>query len=131
MVDAYAGTMDYEGEGLEQGVGEVKGWFNGAVGAAIPECSAVAWARGDPVAACLVSWWILRECPFIAYVFTQAVAKRRGVGRLVLEHSLRALEGSGHREVRAVVTLGNTPSEALFLGAGFEDLGPLAHTPGT
>lgn len=126
LLDAYQGTTDYEGEDLPRSVGEVEGFFEGKHGRPLPEASVVAW-RGDlPVAACFIGWWALRNSPFVVFVATRSDSKRGGVGRLVLGESVRRLARAGHPEVRAVITEGNTASEALFRSLGFADLGRLA-----
>jgi len=123
ILDAYKGTVDYEGEGPQESLAEVQSWFGGEACPAMPECSVVAWSEGEPVAACLVGWWTAKKAPLIQYVFTASPSKRRGFGRLVLTEALRLLADSGHREVLAVVTKGNKASVALIEKAGFV-LGP-------
>lgn len=119
ILDAYRGTVDYEGEGPQESLAEVRSWFGGEACPAMPECSVVAWSQGQMVAACLVGWWTAKKAPLIQYVFTAAPSKKQGFGRLVLTEALRLLADSGHREVLAVVTKGNKASVALIEKAGF------------
>lgn len=125
LLDGYRGTPDDEGEDDARAVEEIHGFFAAKHGRPLVDASVVAW-RGDlPVAGSFIGWWDARACPFVVFVVTRADQKRAGVGRLVLSESLRRLGRAGHREMRAVITAGNTPSERLFAALGFEDLGPL------
>jgi L-amino acid N-acyltransferase YncA len=65
-----------------------------------------------------------RQLPLIAYVLTHATWKNRGVGQQALSAVLQALREQGHREVRAVITEGDTPSERLFGHMGFRQTAP-------
>jgi RimJ/RimL family protein N-acetyltransferase len=79
----------------------------------------LAFAGPQLVSACLAGYWDERQQPMIAYVMTRAEWKTRGVGQQVLWAVLQALREEGHREVRAVITEGNVPSERLFGRIGF------------
>ena len=120
LLDAYRGTVDDEGEDLEDATAVARGYFNGENGRVLPELSVGAW-RGDAlVAICAVAWLERRDCPFVAYIATASGAKRQGVGRLVLGETVRRAGRAGHGEIRAFITRGNTPSENLFGALGFE-----------
>lgn len=54
---------------------------------------------------------------------TRAEWKKLGVGQQMLCRVLQALRKQGHREVRAVIAEGNTPSERLFGRLGFQRVG--------
>jgi hypothetical protein len=126
LLDAYRGTIDDEGETLKRAIAEMQGYFDGKYGRALPEASAVAWRGPVPVSLSLVSWFAPTDCPFISYVATRSDSKGVGVGRLVLCESLRRLGRNGYGQVRAFITKGNAPSEALFKGRGFA---PVANPP--
>lgn len=121
MLDAFQGTIDYEGEDLAESVRAFGSYFDGKYGGPpmVGE-SVVAWRGDEPVGACLVGEWTEKESPFIAFVFTGAKSKGAGVARLMLAVSVRRLSRAGHPQVLAVITRGNTPSEALFRSLGFE-----------
>jgi RimJ/RimL family protein N-acetyltransferase len=76
-------------------------------------------ADGAPVSACLVSLRGERGCPIVSYVLTAPAWKRRGLATDLLGRSLASLAAAGHTELRAVITEGNLPSEAVFGRAGF------------
>jgi L-amino acid N-acyltransferase YncA len=121
MLDAYRGTIDYEGETLQEAVSEVQGYLAGQQGGkALLQESRLCFADNSLVAACLVGEWDERQQPLITYVMTGAAWKKRGFGKKVLGAALEALRGQGYGEVWAVITEGNGPSEHLFMSMGFE-----------
>ncbi len=119
MLDAFRGTLDYDGETLDEAIQEVRAYFAGTHGRALLACSTLCMERGTLAAACLVTWWDLRQAPLITYVMTGSDRKRRGLGASVLQRSLACLSRTGERSVRAVVTKGNRASERLLAGVGF------------
>lgn len=121
MFDSYRGTIDYHGETLDDAIDEVQAYFAGQRGGAPqPHCSWLCFDQETLVAACLVVFWDEQKLPLIAYVMTRAEWKSKGLGSAVLQQALYSLTEHGHREVRAVITEGNTPSERIFRRAGFE-----------
>jgi len=126
MLDAYRGSIDYQDETLTDAVAEVEAYFGGRRGGpALPDHSRLAWSDSQLAAACLVAQWDARQCPFIAYVMTHPQWKNQGLARHLLGAVLQELRSS-HREVRAIVTEGNTPSERLFRGMLFQRVEPFA-----
>jgi RimJ/RimL family protein N-acetyltransferase len=124
MIDAYAGTIDSDGETLDDARAEVASYFAGRSGAPLLDASRLLPADGAVTAACLVSLWDARRCPLVAYLMTGAASKGRGLAGRLLHQSLAALAAAGYPEARAVVTEGNTPSERLLTRAGFERVTP-------
>jgi GNAT superfamily N-acetyltransferase len=123
MLEAYRGTVDYEGESLEDAVKEVELWLAGARGGpALPDASRLAFDGARLVGACLAADWPWMRAPGIAIVITHPEWKNRGVGRRLLTEVLLTLSESGYEEVRAVITEGNIPSERLFAGLGFRNV---------
>lgn len=123
MIEAYRGTIDYDGETVEDARGEVAAFLAGERGGpALLAQSYLAEVDGNVAAATLVTAWNDRNCPLIAYVMTDAAWKQQGLGRLLVTESLAALHRQGYGEVRAVITAGNDPSERLFLGLGFRKI---------
>jgi RimJ/RimL family protein N-acetyltransferase len=135
MLDAYRGTIDYDGETIEVARNEVESYFHELeaferVESGLPggelwlRCSFVAEVAGANPAelsgACLVSHWKVREAPLIAYVMTAFDWKGQGIAGLLLNRSLMRLIELGYSKVYTVITEGNIPSEALFRRAGFE-----------
>ena len=123
MLDAYKGTVDYDGEGMPESVKEVKSYFERADSVAMLEQSFVAVAGNRLAAACLMSKWEKREEPLIAYIMTRASFKGRGLASALTSLMLESLRDSGRPGVTAFVTDGNTPSEKLLSRLGFKRLG--------
>jgi hypothetical protein len=113
MLDSYMGTIDYEGETLEDAVSEVGGYFDSS---ALLEHSFVATIGGRVVSAVLVS--LDSSQPFIAYVMTTPSQKNRRLARLVTATAMNSLAGAGHDEAHLYITEGNVESEALFSALG-------------
>jgi hypothetical protein len=113
MLDAYLGTIDYEGENIDDARAEIDEYL--ASDPILP-CTRVIEMGGNLVAACLVARW--EDAPLIAYVMTSASRKGQGLARATLLSSLDCLARTTDLEVFAFITEGNTASERLFLGLG-------------
>jgi RimJ/RimL family protein N-acetyltransferase len=113
MLDAYRGTIDYDGEDLEAALNEVDGYLGGSP---MLDMSRVAILEGWVVGAVLVTLW--RDEPLIGYVMTVPEHKNKGLATTLLRDSLSALAVEGWSTAHAFITEGNVPSEALFLGVG-------------
>jgi predicted GNAT family acetyltransferase len=109
--------IDYEGETIDDARTEVDSWFRGAP---LPEHSFVAIdADGRLVSASLISRY--EEVPLVAYTFTHAEAKGRGLATALLRASLASLCSAGERVVALGVTVGNTPAEGIYERLGFRE----------
>lgn len=118
MLDAYRGTIDYEGEGMDEAIAEVRGHLGGSP---LLEHSIAAVAGDEIVSSCLVSE--AEGLVIVGYVMTAATHKGRGLGTFVSERALYSLRASGAEEVDAWITEGNIPSERIFRRLGFEMVG--------
>ena len=119
MLDAYVGTIDSEGEDLDDAIEEVCSYFEG--GHPLLDRSYLVVSDGAILSAVLVS--LSDGIPFIGYVMTAPSYKNLGLGRLVTTASLHALARDGYEKVVFYITDGNLPSEALFRAVG------AVHTP--
>lgn len=117
MIDSYTGTIDYDGETLEDSTNEVQSYFNGASGELLLNASRLCFDGETLASAILISLW--EGKPLIAYVMTSAKYKGQGLGYALLNQSLAHLKTQGYAEVRAVITEGNIPSETIFKKTGF------------
>lgn len=113
MLDAYVGTIDYDGENLGDARIEIEEYFEAEP---ILDCSRVVEIGGELAAATLVSFW--EGAPLIAYVMTSSLRKGQGLARLVLVSALDCLARTSDRQVNAFITEGNTASERLFASLG-------------
>jgi len=113
MLDAYIGTIDYEGETIAEALDEVDSWLKGSP---LLEHSYGAVVDGRLVSAVLAM--TLDEAPFIRSVMTDPGHKASGLGRIVTAASLKSMESAGYQRVVFYITEGNTPSERLFSSLG-------------
>jgi len=120
MMEAYVGTIDYDGETHDQAVEEIDGAF--ASEALLAE-SRVAAGNGVIHSAVLVS--LVDDDAFIGYAMTRADAKNRGLASALLDLSMEAIWAAGYEQVRCFITEGNEPSEKVFTRAGFEVVGAI------
>lgn len=123
MLDAYRGTIDFDGsETLQVARDEVNGYLAGKSGAALLEHSRVAVSEGRIVSAALVSEF--EGVPLLAYVFTAPDHKGRGLGEGLTRHVMHALADAGHRRLHLWVTAGNAPAERIYGHLGFTEVDP-------
>ena len=114
MLNAYRGTIDYEGEGLDEAVAEVRSFLDGE--APILDSSLVIDEGGALLSGILVL--MLDGSPFIGSIMTAPEHKRRGLARTVCAASLGNLAADGHDRVVFYITDGNLASEGLFRSLG-------------
>lgn len=114
MLNAYVGTIDYDGESLEDAIEEVSAFFRNHN----PLFShSLTVEVGDRLgSAVLVS--LQDDEPFIGYVMTWRDLKRTGLARVVSAASLGGLAAAGYKRAVFYITDGNRPSEALFSSLG-------------
>jgi ribosomal protein S18 acetylase RimI-like enzyme len=123
MLAAYRGTIDDEGESLEDALAETRRTFAGEKGGVLWEASFVdVEGGGDLTLACaaiVVTW---KDGPLLAYLMTAPAAKRRGLGERLLGHVTAALRARGDQALFLVVTSGNVPAETLYEKLGFVEI---------
>ena len=117
MLDAYTGTIDYDGETLDDAIDEVDLWLQLA-----PKLDhSLGIVRNERiVAAIMVSEF--DRVPHIAYVMTATDHKRTGLARFLVRVCLQQLRASGREKVRLAITRGNIASERLFASVGARSL---------
>src|ERR1051326_4182507 len=83
VLDAYRGTIDDEGETLEDALKAMQDMFAGASGTLLESCSFLIEEWGEPLAATIVTWW--HGEPLLAYVMTHPTPKNRGLGGFLVQ----------------------------------------------
>jgi ribosomal-protein-alanine acetyltransferase len=73
---------------------------------------------GGPPLGYALGWWVIDELELLALGVLPA-ARRRGVGRRLLEHVLALSRASGGRRVLLEVARSNTGARRLYESAGF------------
>lgn len=115
MMDAYMGTIDYDGETPEQAVEEIDGYLKTE---AHLEVSRAAVSGGVIQTAVLMSR--IAGAPLVGYVMTRAAVKGQGLASALLDIATEAVWANGASEISAFITEGNLSSEAIFHKAGYE-----------
>ena len=123
MLDSYRGTIDYDGETLEDARREVDSYFSNLDSSWL-ECSWLGLIGKDLACACLVGFWKDRDSPLIAYVMTASHWKGNRLATSGVSRSLHALAEKNCVRVHAVITEGNVPSERVFTRLGFSRVVP-------
>ncbi len=120
VLNAYAGTIDDEGETLEEALQAIQDMFAGTstFGTLLHASSFVIEERGQALACTLVTVWHAQ--PLLAYVMTHPAAQRRGMGRFLIQKSIESLLAQGYHELSLFVTKGNLPAQQLYDTLGFE-----------
>lgn len=117
VLDAYRGTIDDEGEGVQEARQAVDDWL----ARRIPPASVVIEEAGRIVAMSLVV--MVSGRAYVDPVATASSWKGKGFGRRAVSASLRRLRDAGVHEAGATITDGNVASERLFASLGFARLG--------
>ena len=117
FLDAYVGTIDYEGETEADAAGVVQSTFDGEFGEFVRHASMVVEEGGELVSASFVTLW--KGAPLLAFSVTAPPHKGRGLAGLCIRASMRALEGAGYSELHLFVTPGNDPALSAYNRLGF------------
>ena len=120
FLDAYRGTVDAEGETLDDALAEVERVRAGAYGPLWPEASGVLVPGGVVAAALFVTR--STDGPFVPYVVTRKAFAGRGCAAALLVRAADALLAAGESHAHLVVTAGNTPAERLYARLGWVEL---------
>ena len=120
MLDAYRGTVDDEGETLEDAVAEVAKTTQGGYGRFLPDCSLAIEQNGVMSSACLITLIEERGLPFLAFAMTAPGSQGKGMAAFLLKTAINVLFDNGHRELVLVVTEANEPAVRLYRKLGFE-----------
>lgn len=117
MYDAYRGTVDDEGETLEDAVHVIARLRDGEFGTLETDASSVVVENGVVVAATLVT--IEGGSPLVAFSMTRPSHSGRGLARQGLRRATSRLAASGWDSVCLVVTVANTRAMGLYVSEGF------------
>jgi ribosomal protein S18 acetylase RimI-like enzyme len=120
MYEAYRGTVDDEGETLEQSVEEARGALGGKYGELLTRCSFLIANGFTPVSATVVTLWEGR--PLLAFVLTHPDHQGHGMGTFLVRRSIDALLDQGFDEVDLFVTRANEPAVRIYERLGFQDV---------
>lgn len=119
MLEAYRGTIDYEGETLEDAKKEVWTVLSGGYGACLKDCSYVIEAEDEILSATMVVLSDEMDRPLLAFSMTHPEHKRKGMAEFLLKASINWLFDAGYEELLLVVTEGNAGAIRLYEKLGF------------
>lgn len=119
---SFTGTIDHEGETLEQCFEEIKCIIEGKYGPFIGPASFVTLDGTTATSASMITVW--KEYPLLAFSMTDPDYQGRGLAAALIRKSLAALKLAGYKDLFLVVTAGNAAAESLYRKVGFEFLGP-------
>ena len=122
MFASYFGTIDYDGETIEDALKEIESYYSGLSNPLWLRYSWLVFFENELVCACLVGFWQKRNVPLIAYLMTAPHWKGKRLATAALLRSLQTLAENEYTEVHAVITEGNEPSEKIITRIGFKRL---------
>lgn len=117
MLDAYEGTVDYEGEDLKGCIKELHGLIDGKYGDFVKEASYFIEKDGEIASAVFISLW--KEKPLVTYVFTMKKHSGHHMARALLLKSIDSLRRMGYEELFLFVTVANENAVKLYRDIGF------------
>ena len=120
FIDAYAGSVDDDGEALDDARAEIGALLQGTYGVPRRE----SWLgifddEGPPLAAILCTTW--KGMPFIAQVMTQPSYRERGYATSLIREFAAQVDATGGTAIGLMVTRTNTALD-LFEELGFQEL---------
>jgi ribosomal protein S18 acetylase RimI-like enzyme len=120
MLEAFRGTIDYEGETLADSIAEVNDTLSGKYGPFLDRCSFVIEKDGAVVSAVVVTFFEKMTLPLLAFAMTHPDFKNQGMSSHLIMESINALLDEGYDEAYLVVTEGNSPAIHIAQKIGFK-----------
>ena len=117
MLDAYRGTVDDDGETIDDARAEIGRLFAGEFGILDEDASGVVRVEDGIVAATLITRY--EDAPFLAFSMTAPAWQRRGYARAGIERAMARLAARGETVLSLVVTRANEPATRLYERIGF------------
>ena len=119
MLESYRGTIDYEGESLEDSTSEIRNTINGQYGHLLKQCSFVIKENRHAISACIVTWSEEEKLPLLTFSMTHTDFKNLGMGSFLIKKSINALISQKYRELYLIVTEGNKEAQHIYEKIGF------------
>jgi GNAT superfamily N-acetyltransferase len=117
FLEAYFGTVDYEGESEQEAIEAVQATFDGEFGEFIEASSLVIEHSGRLTSAAFVTLW--QGQPLLAFSVTAPEYKGQGFAGQCIAASMRALAAAGYRELHLFVTSSNASALSVYNRLGF------------
>lgn len=119
VLDAFCGTIDYEGETLAESITEVNDTLNGKYGPFLELCSFLIEEDGEAVSAVIVTFFEEMRLPLLAFAMTHPDHQSKGMSSQLIKRGINALLEEGYGEANLVVTEGNNPAIHMAQNIGF------------
>lgn len=120
MLDSYMGSVDYEGETLDETLVELENVISGDYGEFLSEASFVI-IDNEEVQACILIC-LYRGEPTVTYNFTRKSAQRMGYQTLLIGRSAEILYEKGYHSLYLYVHLENKGALRLYESLGFQEV---------
>ncbi len=123
MYASYLGTVDYEGETLEETLAAAESTLEGQYGAIIFDASFIAFQKDKETFAIAVS--VLTDFektgPLLAFALTHPEFQKKGLSGHLIKLSTNSLNQLNQPKISLVVTSTNEPAVSLYRKLGFEN----------
>ncbi len=120
MLEAFRGTIDYEGETLAESIAEVNDTLNGKYGPFLERCSFLIEQDREAVCAVIVTFFEEMTLPLLSFAMTHPEYQSEGMSSHLIMRSINALLDEGYNEAYLVVTEGNSPAIHMAQKIGFK-----------
>lgn len=120
MYEAYLGTIDYNGETLDEAKSEIRETFQGKYGKIIASACFLTEENLRITSAAVFSWYEKEQMPLLTFTMTRASHKGQGLATKLLKNGLVALAKEGYSNCCLAVTEGNEPAISIYKALGFE-----------
>jgi ribosomal protein S18 acetylase RimI-like enzyme len=122
MYASYLGTVDYEGETLEETIAEAEATLGGKYGAVFFNASYIAFQKDDQTSAIGVTVVsdFEKTGPLLAFSLTLPAFQKRGIAALLIKISSDSLNKMALPKISLVVTSSNQPAMSLYRKLGFK-----------
>jgi GNAT superfamily N-acetyltransferase len=120
MLEAFRGTIDYEGETLTESIAEITDTLNGKYGPFLDRCSFLIEKDGAVVSAVIVTFYEEMMLPLLAFAMTHPDFRNQDMSSHLIKRSINALLDEGYDEAYLVVTEGNGPAVHMAEKIGFK-----------
>jgi len=118
---AYQGTIDHEGETIQECEAEMLSTMSGKYGPFVQKASCVIFKDNKAVSACLITIW--KDQPLIAFAMTDPDYQGQGLAKHLILKALDQLAKESYESLYLVVTDGNEAAQSLYYKMGFKELG--------
>ena len=120
MYEAYKGTIDYDGETIDEAAEEVKGTLDGKYGHLIDSACLTLENSNRIASAIFFTWFEDEEMPLLTFSMTRVSEKGKGFAKELIKESLMRLKELKYSKCCLFVTEGNEPAISIYKSIGFK-----------